>query len=177
MRQRELVTEPGVGVNVFHHQVLSFRVCQVRAPSLAIDDPTRAASFASTVVDWRTRRIHARREVVALTESTTLARSEFRLGIAWVMLWVALALHVTDEALTGFLSVYNPTVLALRARLGFWPMPTFEFREWLTGLIVAVLVLLALSPLVFKRVRWMRPVFYVFAVIMLLNGLGHTTRS
>ena len=41
--------------------------------------------------------------------------SAFRLGIAWVMMWVALALHVTDEALTGFLSVYNPTVLALRA--------------------------------------------------------------
>ena len=98
-----------------------------------------------------------------------------KLGIAWIALCLALALHVTDEASTGFLSVYNPTVLALRAKIGFWPMPTFEFREWLTGLIVAVLVLLALSPLVFKGVRWMRPVFYVFAVIMLLNGLGHTT--
>jgi hypothetical protein len=98
----------------------------------------------------------------------------FKLGIAWISLCLALALHVIDEASTGFLSVYNPTVLALRAKLGFWPMPTFEFREWLTGLIVVVLVLLALSPLVFKGVRWMRPIFYVFAVIMLLNGLGHT---
>jgi hypothetical protein len=53
-------------------------------------------------------------------------------------------------------------------------MPTFEFREWLTGLIGAVLVLLALSPLVFKGVRWMRPVLYIFAVVMLFNGLGHT---
>ena len=99
----------------------------------------------------------------------------FKLGIAWIALCLAFALHVIDEASTGFLSVYNPTVLALRAKLGFWPMATFEFREWLTGLIGAVLVLLALSPLVFKGVRWMRPVFYVFAVIMLLNGLGHTT--
>jgi hypothetical protein len=98
----------------------------------------------------------------------------FKLGIAWIALCLALALHVTDEASTGFLSVYNPTVLALRAKLGFWPMPTFEFREWLIGLIVAVLLLLALSPLVFKGVRWMRPVFYIFAVIMLWNGLGHT---
>ena len=87
----------------------------------------------------------------------------FKLGIAWIALCLALALHVIDEASTGFLSVYNPTVLALRAKLGFWP-----------GLIVVVLVLLALSPLVFKGVRWMRPIFYVFAVIMLLNGLGHT---
>ena len=37
------------------------------------------------------------------------------LGIAWVLMWVALAVHVIDEALTGFLLVYNPTVLALRA--------------------------------------------------------------
>jgi hypothetical protein len=36
-------------------------------------------------------------------------------GMAWVMMWLALAIYVTDEALTGFLAVYNPTVLALRA--------------------------------------------------------------
>ena len=47
-----------------------------------------------------------------------------KLGIAWVQLCLALAAHVTDEALTGFLSVYNPTVLALQAKLGFWLMPT-----------------------------------------------------
>jgi hypothetical protein len=82
--------------------------------------------------------------------------------------------HVTDEALTGFLSVYNPTVLALRAKLGFWPMPTFEFRDWLTGLILAVIVLLALSPVVFGGSRSIRPFFYFFAVLMLFNGLGHT---
>jgi hypothetical protein len=97
-----------------------------------------------------------------------------RLGIAWVALCLALATHVTDEALTGFLSVYNPTVLALRERLGYWPMPTFEFRDWLTGLIAGTITLLALSPFVFRGARWIRPLFYVFAVIMLLNGLGHT---
>src|SRR3989449_11259658 len=112
---------------------------------------------------------------MSIGEPITREPGIFKLGMAWVLLCLALAVHVTDEASTGFLAVYNPTVVALRAKIGFWPMPTFEFREWLTGLIVAVLVLLALSPLVFKRVRWMRPVFYVFAVIMLLNGLGHTT--
>ncbi len=97
-----------------------------------------------------------------------------RLGIAWVLLCLALAMHVADEALTGFLAVYNPTVLALRSNLGYWPMPTFEFRGWLTGLITAVLVLLALSPFVFHGSRWIRPFFYFFAVMMIANGLGHT---
>src|SRR5947207_12200454 len=52
-----------------------------------------------------------------------------RLGIAWILMCAALAIHVIDEALTGFLAVYNPTVLALRDKLGFWPMPTFQFRD------------------------------------------------
>lgn len=90
------------------------------------------------------------------------------------MMWVALALHVTDEALTGFLSVYNPTVLTLRARLGFWLMPTFEFREWLTGLILGILLLAALSPFAFRNVRWIRPIFYFCAVVTgVMNALGH----
>jgi hypothetical protein len=100
--------------------------------------------------------------------------STSRLGIAWVLLCLALAAHVLDEALTGFLSVYNPTVLALRDRLGYWPMPTFEFRGWLTGLIAGVVILLALSPFVFRGAPWMRPVFYILAGLMLMNGLGHT---
>jgi hypothetical protein len=91
------------------------------------------------------------------------------------MLWMALALHVVDEALTGFLSVYNPTVSALRARFGFWPMPTFEFREWLTGLTLGILLLAALSPFAFRNVRWMRPLFYFCAIVAgVMNALGHT---
>jgi hypothetical protein len=35
-----------------------------------------------------------------------------RFCAAWVGLCAALALHVTDEALTGFLDVYNPAVQA-----------------------------------------------------------------
>jgi hypothetical protein len=105
-------------------------------------------------------------------------RAAHRLGVAWVMLWIALGLHVPDEALTGFLSVYNPTVLALRARFGFWPMPTFEFREWLTGLTLVVLSLAAMSPFAFQNRQWLRPLFYFLAVVAgIVNPLGHTTAT
>ena len=101
-------------------------------------------------------------------------RSGRELGVAWVLLALALAVHVADEALTGFLAVYNPTVLALRAKFGFWPMPTFEFREWLTGLILGILLLLALSPFAFRGSRWIRPLFYFVAIVAgILNALGH----
>jgi len=100
-----------------------------------------------------------------------------KLGVAWLGLCLALTVHVFDESSTGFLAVYNPTVVALRQKLGFWPMPTFEFRDWLTGLIVAIIALLALSPFAFRRARWIRPLFYILAVLMLLNGISHTVAT
>jgi hypothetical protein len=52
--------------------------------------------------------------------------TESRLGqwrAAWVGLACALALHVTDEALTGFLPVYNGIVRTIRKRYGWAPFP------------------------------------------------------
>ena len=95
-------------------------------------------------------------------------------GFAWLCLSLALCAHVTDEALTGFLAVYNPTVLAVRAQYAWFPMPTFEFRGWLIGLILAIVFCLILTPFAFRNARWLRPLAYFFAVLMLLNGMGHT---
>lgn len=97
-----------------------------------------------------------------------------RLGTAWLALCAAFALHVADEALTGFLAVYNPTVLVLRSRYSWFPMPVFEFRDWLTEMILLVVIVFALSPLFFRNARWVRPVGYFFAVVNVLNALGHT---
>jgi hypothetical protein len=95
-------------------------------------------------------------------------------GGPWLALSVAFALHVTDEALTGFLAVYNPTVEAMRARLGWFPMPTFGFREWLLGLVFGVVVCLALTLAAWKGARWLRPLAWFYAGLMFMNGMGHT---
>jgi hypothetical protein len=95
-------------------------------------------------------------------------------GTPWLLLCFAFCFHVADEALTHFLDVYNPTVIAIRERLGWWPMPTFQFREWLIGLIIANAILLALTPLAYRNTRPLRPFAWFYAVIMLLNGMGHT---
>ena len=95
-------------------------------------------------------------------------------GRAWVALCFALAVHVADEAATGFLTVYNPTATAIRQALPWLPLPVFGFEMWITGLIAAVIALLLLSAFVFRGARWTRPVAYVFAIIMLANALGHT---
>jgi len=53
-------------------------------------------------------------------------------------------------------------------------MPTFAFREWLIGLIVLVGVLFLLSPLFFRGGRPIRPLAWVFAALMIGNGMAHT---
>jgi hypothetical protein len=95
-------------------------------------------------------------------------------GRAWFALTVAFALHVLDEATTGFLAVYNPTVTIMRQRWGWFPMPNFEFREWLIGLIVGVTVCFALTPVAAKGARWMRPLAWFYAVVQFSNAMGHT---
>lgn len=93
-------------------------------------------------------------------------------GLAWLLLCLVFAVHVTDEAVTGFLEVYNPTVMALRHRYWF-PLPTFAFREWLLGLLVVDAILLLLTGSAYRNSRALRPLAYLLASVMLLNGLGH----
>ena len=106
--------------------------------------------------------------------ATRASASPDNFGLAWILLCLAFCAHVADEALTGFLNVYNPTVMAMRDRLAWFPMPTFEYREWLVGLIVANLILLALTPFAYRNARGLRPLAYFYAGVMLLNGMGHT---
>ncbi len=100
-----------------------------------------------------------------------------RWGISWIGLTSALAIHVTDEALTGFLPLYNSTVSEIRESYPFLPLPTFTFPIWLGGLIGAVLLLYLLSPLVFAGRIWLRYLSYALSILMILNGLGHMGAS
>ena len=96
---------------------------------------------------------------------------------AWLLLDAALAFHVVDEALTGFLDFYNPLVRQLRDRFGFWPMPTFTFGVWLSGLLAGVVILALLTPAVRRGVTGTRFLSWLLAVIMLGNGIAHLAGS
>ena len=98
-------------------------------------------------------------------------------GVAWAALCVAFAIHVAEEARTDFLSVYNTTARAIRARFPFLLIPTFTFRVWLTGLVVAVVVLASLTPVAFRGAPGLRPVAYVFGIVMAGNGVLHLVGS
>ena len=97
--------------------------------------------------------------------------SHSRFGIAWLLFAFALALHVSDEATHDFLSVYNPMARMVRERFSL-PIPVFTFEVWLIGLFAAVALLLCLSPLAFRNVRWLRVVAVPLAFLV---GLGNAT--
>ena len=96
---------------------------------------------------------------------------------AWLLLDGALALHVVDEALTGFLDFYNPLVRQLRDFLGFWPMPAFTFGVFLSVMVAAVVILALLTPAVRRGAAGTRLLSWVLAVIMLGNGIAHLAGS
>jgi len=100
-----------------------------------------------------------------------------RFGIAWMALVFALAIHVVDELVSGFLPFYNSLVTSMRATYEWFPMPTFSLPVWLNGLGIVLVALLLSSPLVFEGKRFMRPVAFVFGALMLLNGIGHIIAS
>ena len=97
-----------------------------------------------------------------------------RFGLAWLLFALSLGLHVTDEALTRFLTVYNPTVLELRSRVPWLRLPLFGFQEWLTTLSLAVGVLLLLTPVAYSAPRWMRVAAVPLSIVIgILNGCDH----
>jgi hypothetical protein len=95
-------------------------------------------------------------------------------GSAWFALCVAFALHIVDQASTGFLAVYNPTVTILRERWGWFALPAYEFRDWLTAVTLVCAVLFCLTPIAARGMRGLRPFAWFYAIVMFLNGLGHT---
>jgi protein-S-isoprenylcysteine O-methyltransferase Ste14 len=93
-------------------------------------------------------------------------------GRAWLFLCAHLAAHAVEEALNGFVDVWNPFLGTVRARTGL-PLPQFTFDGWLTALVVGIVALTAMTPLVARGVRGFRVASYVFAGLMIANGLNH----
>jgi hypothetical protein len=90
---------------------------------------------------------------------------------AWLALTFALAVHVADEAWNDFLGFYNPFIMMLRDVLLWQWLPTYEFAEWLTGLIVAILILLALTR--FSDRRWLAWAALPYGLVLTLNSFAH----
>jgi hypothetical protein len=92
---------------------------------------------------------------------------------AWLLLNVAFGLHAYEEAVTGFLPIYNQTAAEIRTRIPQLPIPGFSRREWLGRLGMGMAFMLALSPEVYRGARWTRALIRAVSGIMLGNALLH----
>ena len=111
--------------------------------------------------------------MIAATNHPVDGVASTRRARAWLVLVGVLGLHVVDEALTDFLDFYNPLVLRIREQMAWFPMPTFTFNVWLTGLIAASVVLALLTPAIRGGSLPARLASYAFSALMFANGLGH----
>ena len=101
-----------------------------------------------------------------------------RFGICWLFFGYTLALHVLDEAGHDFLSVYNPNALAIRRAVSFLPVPVFTFQSWIGSLMLALTVLLVLTPFAFRGLKWMRMLAIPIGVVLGIgNGSAHILSS
>jgi hypothetical protein len=98
---------------------------------------------------------------------------DHRIGRAWLLLSLAFGLHALEEATTGFLPIYNQTVLELRNRIPCLPIRPLPQRSWLRRLKSGIGVLLVVSPNVFQGARWTRPAAYALSYIMIPNAALH----
>lgn len=99
-------------------------------------------------------------------------------GLAWIAFALAVALHVADEARHDFLAVYNPNAQAIRRRLHLPFPPVFTLRSFLVSLSLAVVLLLALTPLAFHGTHWLLlAAFPVALLVGLGNGCLHLGAS
>jgi hypothetical protein len=80
-------------------------------------------------------------------------------GLAWIYLCLLLGAHVGEEALGGFLEVFNPFGVT--------------FRFWIATLTLAVTALLAAAPLVSRGTSWAPAASYAFGAAMIANGVNH----
>lgn len=122
---------------------------------------------------WGAMRFEDR--LIEMTNGSRILKD--RNAVAWLLLTVALALHVFDEAMSDFLTFYNPAVADIGVIFGVLQLPTFTFGMWIGGLSALILICFSITILVRRRGRVIRVICTLFGILMILNALGHMLGS
>jgi len=95
------------------------------------------------------------------------------LGIPWLLLSLALAVHVAEEIATGFLSAYELALESMRQLVPYVRLPHVTLSVWLAITIGVVALLTLLTPLAYRGARGMRTLMLWFIGLELANVAGH----
>jgi len=97
--------------------------------------------------------------------------------VAWVLMVTSIALHVLDEALTGFVPFFNERTVVISEWLGFINIPSVDFVTWLTALIIGIVILFLLTFVVNRGGRAIRIFATALGILMIVNALLHIVGS
>ena len=97
--------------------------------------------------------------------------------LAWVLMICALAVHVFDEATSGFLVFFNRQVTNISEQLGFFPIPNLSFEIWLPVLIIVIIICFLLTLIINRGGKFVRVFTIVLGILMIVNSLGHMLGS
>jgi hypothetical protein len=99
-----------------------------------------------------------------------------KFGNAWLFLSLSLAIHVIDETENDFLSFYN--LIGNRFKES-WHLPflTFTFSQWISGLMVLIIIALSLTVLAYRGKKIIYFLAWPYSIIMFFDGLIHIAGS
>lgn len=97
--------------------------------------------------------------------------------VAWLFMVSAIAIHVIDEAMNGFLPIYNQIITDLKEKVTFLPAPTFSFDIWIGGLIGAIILSYGLTYFIGRGGKIIRIISVVLGFLMVGNAFVHCIAS
>lgn len=99
------------------------------------------------------------------------------LGLPWLILCLALAVHVAEEIHGGFLSVYSLAIESVRDLVPFVSLPYVGLTVWLGFSIGIVAFLALLTPLAYRGAKGMRVLMLWLIALEVANVIGHVGGS
>jgi len=99
------------------------------------------------------------------------------LGFPWLVLCLALAVHVAEEIGGGFLPAYQLALESMRRLVPYVELPHVSLTVWLGASIGFVAVLAVLAPLAYRGARGMRTLMLWLIGLALANVAGHVAGS
>jgi hypothetical protein len=106
-----------------------------------------------------------------------VAHGTHGLGRPWLALCFCLAVHVAEEAFTGFLPVYSDATRAVGDLFPYVTSPSLALAVSMWMGVAFIATLTGLSPFAYRGASWMRVATIGVALVALANVSGHAGGS
>jgi hypothetical protein len=97
--------------------------------------------------------------------------------VMFAALTIAQLFHSIEEIITGLYNWFPRVTGAIHETVRFFPQMRMSRPAFIVANVAAVLFMLVISVLLFRRVPWAIRVARIAAIIEILNGIAHVTAA